>query len=207
MNTPPENSLLLNVCIVPSGEVADQCVALAQPLKAGTVSVLDGQTKFAHMTVVMLRIAKDDVAAAVEAVGKVLKPQKSFLCKHVGDYQTPGRYFEVSYEKSPEFMALHELLLGTLKAFRLNPGNPYRESYFGPYDDEQQANVRETGYDLSYARYRPHITLLRWEEGKTPAIKPELPKIDLSFQLSTICAYIADENGAVHTRLASFAIG
>jgi|SRR3989344_6522490 len=205
-NIPPENSALVNVCIIPPEAVGNQCVALAQPLKSGTVSVLDGKTKFPHMTVDMLRVGKDGVAEIIAAVGQALKLQKSFLCQHVGDYQTPGRYFEVSYEKSPEFMALHELLLEILKGYRLNPGNPYQESYFGPYDQEQQKNAKETGYDLAHGRYRPHITLLRWEEGQAPAVKPELPKVDLSFQLGTMCVYLADENGAVFEKLAEFTI-
>lgn len=203
---PPENSALINVCIIPPEQVGNQCVALAQLLKAGTMSALDGKTRFPHMTVCMVRVDKDSVASIIEAVDQALKSQKSFLCKHVGCYQSPGRYFEISYGKSPEFMVLHELLLETLKGYRLNPGNPYQESYFGPYDHEQQDNARETGYDLAHGRYRPHVTLLRWQEGQVPASPPELPKLDLSFQLSTICVYLADENGAVYEELARFSI-
>lgn len=206
MNTPPKDSVLVNVCIIPPNKVGEQCVALAQPLKEGTVSVLDGKTKFAHMTVVMLRVDESDVPAIVKAVGSALETQRSFRCEHVGDYKTPGRYFEISYQKSPEFMALHEMLLALLADWRLNPGNPYQESYFGVYDAQQQQNAKETGYDLAHNRYRPHITLLRWEEGKAPEESPKLPRIDLSFDLDTVCVYLADQNGAVYQELARFVI-
>src|SRR3989344_3058596 len=206
MNTPPKGSVLVNVCIIPPAKVGEQCVVLAQSLKEGTVSVLDGKTKFAHMTVAMLRVDEGDVPDIVKAVGSALELQRSFQCKYVGDYKTPGRYFEISYQKTLEFMALHEMLLDLLKRYQLNPGDPYQESYFGIYDTEQQRNARETGYDLAHDRYRPHITLLRWEEGRAPKTSLELPRVDLSFDLGTVCIYLAEENGAVYQELAHFAI-
>ena len=204
MSNKPERSTLLNVCVIPSEDAGKRCVELSQLLKSdGTMFVLDGKSKFAHMTVFMFRVSDDTVQSVVEAVAKVLASQTSFLCQQAepGFFMTKGRYYEVSYQKTPEFVALHESLITALSPLRINPGNPYEEGYFTPYTDEQKQNAKETGYDLAHKLFRPHITLTRYFEGKVPETEPALPPADLSFQLGKVCVFKADDNGAVYEKL------
>jgi len=205
----PENSVLVNVHVTPSDEVARQCVAISQSLKSdGTMFVLDGVTKFPHMTVFMFRVANDHdrLREILEAVKQALKGVESFPCEHTGYFMTEGRYFEASYERTQPFMALHERLIDALQEFRLNPGRPYVEGYFTPYTDEQRENAERTGYDLAHNLFRPHITLTRYHEGRVPAEYPPTPDADLSFMLQNVCVYKADDNGAVYEKLAEFKI-
>ncbi len=201
----PESSVLVNVNVTPSDEVGGNCVDISQSLKSdGTMFVLDGNSKFPHMTVFMFRVANDRVADVVEAVDQVVSGLRSFQCKHTGYFMTKGRYFEASYEKTPEFLAFHEGLITALKDLRINPGNPFEEGYFTPYTSEQQVNARETGYDLANELFRPHVTLTRYFEGKVPEKDPETPTTDLSFPLQKVSVYKADDNGAVYEPLAKF---
>ena len=103
-------------------------------------------------------------------------------------------------------MDLHESLINNLKDYRTNPGNPFEEGYFTPYTGEQQKNAEETGYDLAYSLYRPHVTLTRYEEGKVPKIFPGFAPAELSFRLSKVCVFKADNNGAVYEQLGEFTI-
>lgn len=206
---PPENSVLVNVCVIPNDEVGKKCVAMSQSIQSdATMFALDGKTKFSHMTVFMARFALDQVSNVVTAAGQALKEVKSFECKQAAKpyFMTKGRYFEASYEKSEPFVALHERLIEALKEYRLNPGHPYEEGYFTPYTKEQQKNVQETGYDLAHNLFRPHVTLTRYYEGKMPEKDPEMPLANLSFLLHKICVYKADDNGAVYEKLAEFVV-
>jgi len=203
----PENSVIINVHITPNDQVAQKCVEISQSLKSdGTMFVLDGKTKFSHMTVFMFRVANNRVAEVVEAVKQALVGIDSFLCQHTGYFMTKGRYFEASYEKSPEFIALHERLISALKEYRINPENPYEEGYFMPYNPEQQENAKETGYDLAHNLFRPHVTLTRYFEGNVPGQDPQVAPADLSFPLGIIGVYKADDNGAVYEKLAEFSV-
>ncbi len=205
--TLPENSVLINVCIIPPEEVGKQCVAMSQSLKSDTtLFVLDGKTRFAHMTVYMARFANAQIAKVLETTENILKDVKGFYVEHDGYFMTAGRYLEVSYQKSEELMDLHKLLINNLKEYRINPGNPFEEGYFTPYTKEQQNNAKETGYDLAHTLYRPHVTLTRYQEKKLPKTAPILPSTELSFQANKICIYKADDNGAVYEKLGEYTI-
>jgi len=204
---PPKDSVIINVCVIPPQDVGNRCVELSQSLKsAGTMFVLDGTSKFAHMTIFMARFANSDISNVLKAIEKTLKSAHSFFCEHTGYFMTEGRYLEASYRKSREFMVLHELLIDNLKGYRINLGNPFEEGYFAPYTVEQQKNAKETGYDLAHNLYRPHITLTRYHEGAVPETFPAFAPAKLSFQLNRICAYKADDNGAVYEKLREFFI-
>jgi 2'-5' RNA ligase len=159
------------------------------------------------MTVFMARFAESEIPNILDAVKKVLEHAKSFRCEQSGYFMTAGRYFEVSYRKSKEFMDLHESLISGLKDLRINPGKPFEEGYFTPYTKEQQKNAQETGYDLAHSLYRPHITLTRYSEGGVPTEMPLFPPTELSFKLSRVCVYKADDNGAVYEKLDEFIVG
>lgn len=204
---PPEDSAIINVCVVPDASVGDRCVELSQALKSdGTMFVLDGKSKFAHMTVFMARFANSEIPNVLGATKKALSSIESFLCEHTGYFMTAGRYIEASYRRSEAFMVLHEALIANLKDYRINSENPFKEGYFTPYTAEQRKNAKETGYDLAHSLYRPHITLTRYEEGKMPETFPAFASAKLSFQLSRVCVYKADDNGAVYEQLEEFTI-
>lgn len=203
----PENSTIINVCVIPTPEVGAECVAMSQTLKnTNPLFGLDGKSKFAHMTVFMFRVADKDISAVVKTAETAIKSALPFLCEHVGYFLTAGRYLEVSYRKSEAFMGLHNGLIEALAPLRINPGNPYEEGYFTPYNEEQQQNAKDTGYDLARNIYRPHVTLTRWADGSVPEIFPAFPAAKLSFNLSTVCVFKADDNGAVYEELARFKI-
>lgn len=204
INSSPE-STILNVCIIPTVEVSNQCLQLSQSLKSGgTIFALDGITKFAHMTVYMARFANSEFAHVIQTARQTLLHNDTFLCEHTGYFMTSGRYLEASYRKSARLMALHERLVSSLSRYRLNPGNPFEEGYFTPYTEEQQRSAKETGYDLAYGLYRPHITLTRYHEDQLPETFPGFAPAKLSFMLRKICVYKADDNGAVYEKLEEF---
>lgn len=203
----PANSTIINVCIIPPQDVGQECVALSQALaQTNPLFVLDGKAKFAHMTVFMARLADEEIPEVIKRVEAVMKEATSFKCEHAGYFLTSGRYLESSYRKSEYFVWLHESLILALASLRINPGNPYEEGYFAPYNSEQQENAKETGYDLARGLYRPHITLTRWAEGKVPETFPGFAPAKLSFELSTVCVFKADDNGAVYEELARFTV-
>jgi hypothetical protein len=202
----PENSVIINVCVIPDEFVSAECVTISQSLKSdGTLFVL-GNGKFAHMTVFMARFAESEVQNVVDGVEKALQSISTFRCEHVGYLMTEGRYLEASYRKSASFISLHESLINNLAQFRINPGNPFEEGYFTPYTDEQQQNTKETGYDLARNLYRPHATLTRYAEDMVPNRFPAFPEAQLSFNLNKVCVYKADDNGAVYELIKEFRI-
>jgi 2'-5' RNA ligase len=208
MENPSEDSVLLNICILPEEASGNECVALSQQLQSEHVRfVLDGVNKFAHMTVYMTRFPLESLHKVLEATEKALSNSESVACKHVGYFMTEGGYLEVSFRKTKEFLALQDLLITALKDFRLHPGKPFEEKYFAPYTSAQQKNAQETGYDLAGELYRPHITLTRYKEGEVPETFPAFVAANLSFQAKKICVFKADENGAVFELLKEFSIG
>jgi 2'-5' RNA ligase len=204
---PPENSVLINVCVIPESKIGETCVELSQSLKSdSTLFVLDGENKYAHMTLFMARFALDKLDEVQTIVEKILKNTKSFMCDHSGYFMTSGGYLEVSYQKSDDLMNLHEAVIDGLQELRINPGNPHQENYFAPYAAEQKRNAQETGYDLARDLYRPHITLTRYKEGMIPESVPDFAPLKLSFEATQVCVYKADENGAVYELIKSFTI-
>ena len=157
-----------------------------------------GDDLFPHMTVYMARFADCDIEKVAEATEIALGQAEVFTCEHTGYFMTEGRYLEVSYRKSANFLKLHERLITHIADLRINPGRPFNESYFAPYNAEQQKYAQETGYDLVRNLYRPHVTLTRYQEGQVPKTFPALPAADLSFDLRKVCIYKADDNGAVY---------
>lgn len=208
---PPEGTTLLNVCIIPPAEVGNNYVDISQALGSkATLFTLGpsetGPSKFAHMTVYMARFPDESIPEFIEKVKASLQGQNSFICRHIGYFMTAGRYFEASYEKTPEFMDLHRKIIAAGKDMRANPGQPYEEGYFTPYTDEQRKNAEETGYDLADDLYRPHVTITRYVENQVPSEQPTPNDTDLSFDLHTVAVYKADDNGAVYEELARFNI-
>lgn len=202
----PDNSTILNVCVLPSKEVGEECVKISQSLDQTKTLFALGDDKFPHTTVYMARFANDKIPEVTAPLDELMQTVAAFECRNTGYFMTAGRYLEVSYEKSDEFMEFHRLVMNKLSPLRINPGNPYEESYFAPYTANQERNAQNTGYDLANELYRPHITLTRYKEGQVPQETPQLPDVDLSFSLGRIGLYKADDNGAVYEEIKSFVV-
>ena len=206
MQETPKGTVLLNVCVIPPQQVGSDCVAISQSLQSPQPIFTLGGGKFAHMTMFMARFSVENIEAVKNEVEKIAKDQVSFFCQHVGYLLTEGSYLEVSYRRSKECFALHEKLIDALSPLRFSPGVPFEEGYFAPYTDEQQKNASETGYDLARQLFRPHITLTRYYKDNMPKLFPAFPAVDLSFDLSRLCVYRADDNGAVYELIGSIEI-
>lgn len=201
-----DREILVNFCILPPESVAKQYESLSKSLESPYTLFVLGNGKFAHITIYMARFPAKTIDQLISKAASSLKNQKPFICRHTGYLLTDGNYLEASYRKSDEMLELHENLIATLRDLRLKPGKPRIESYFGPYTPEQQQNAQDTGYDLAYGLYRPHVTLTRYANNKALAAFPELPTAKLSFECQTIGMYEADENGAVFRKCAEFKI-
>ena len=74
MNTPPKDSTIINVCIIPTDDVGTKCVEISQSLKSDdTMFVLDGISKFAHMTIFMARFADSEIINVLNSTETILK--------------------------------------------------------------------------------------------------------------------------------------
>lgn len=202
----PENSTLLNICILPDERVSNEYIKISQSFESDDTIFVLGNGLFPHMTVYMARFANDNIERVMDATEEALKQASTFKCTHTGYFMTEGRYLEASYRKSKDFLNLHELLITHNAALRINPGSPFNEGYFAPYNAEQQHNAKETGYDLARNLYRPHVSLTRYKEDSVSEIFPALPAADLSFNLKKVCLYIADDNGAVFELVREFQV-
>lgn len=196
-----DNSVLLNVCMLPTQSVKQQCIAISQSINEELVRFKLGAELFPHATLYMARFPEESVIEVAQAVQSAAGGFSPTFLKHSGYYLTEGNYLEVSYQRTPELLALHSAVIDSLKQFRVSPGQPLIESYYGPYNKAQQRNVEETGYDLAYDLYRPHITLTRYKENCVPDEFSALPAAKLSFTLPKIALYKADENGAVYEEI------
>lgn len=202
----PPNSTLLNICIIPTDSVSAACEVISRSFVSDNTMLTLGGDKFAHMTAYMARFEDDHIDRVIQVTKEVIESIESFYCEQTGYFMTEGRYLEVLYRRSKEFVQLHKALIAGVAGLRINPGQPYEEGYFTPYNQEQRQNAIETGYDLSRNLFRPHITLTRYKVNKVPRAFPALPKANLSFSLNRICIYKADDNGAVYERIADFNI-
>ncbi len=183
-----------------------ECIAISKSFESEASTFVLGNGKFPHMTVFMACFANGLVPQVIEATERVLRSADSFYCEHSGYFMTEGRYLEISYRRSPECISLYGQLIHKLAPLRITPGHPYEEGYFTPSTAEQRRNVEETGYDLARNLYRPHVTLTRYKEGTLPKEFPAFPKASLSFNLTEVCIYEADDNRAVFRLLRTFAI-
>lgn len=195
------DTLLLNVCMLPTEPVAAQCVAISQSFDESLVRFKLGASLFPHATVYMARFPEESIEVVAKALEKLTTTLSPTVLKHSGYYVTEGDYVEVSYQRTKELLNFQTAIISALKDFRASPGNPQKESYYGPFNEHQRQNVQETGYDLAHDLYRPHITLTRYKEGAVPSSFPALPEAKLSFSLPKIALYKADENGAVYEEI------
>lgn len=190
-------TLLLNIAIIPSDYVALAALDLSrQTLSQDGLFCLDDITRFSHITLYMARFQKDQVNNIIAESKSLVSGFRQQFLKQVGYFVTAGDYYEISYERAPGLLEMHEATTQRLAPFRCNPRNPHREEYFGAYSNEQRINAIKWGYDLAGNLYRPHITITRFPEGFSRL--RELPKApnSLSFTATKIGLFEADNLGA-----------
>jgi hypothetical protein len=195
------DTTLLNVAIVPPRSVAAAIHAMSGALAASGdgLFVVDGVERLAHVTVYMARFPTDTVAEILDRLERLdIHPVD---IKHSGYFVTAGNYYEVSYQRTAELELLQSTIIGRLKDLRFAPGDPERETFFGPYSADQRASAEACGYDLSGNLFRPHVTLSQLRGTPRPRL-PESPD-ELSFVANTLALFEADEFGAARRLIAT----
>lgn len=196
---------LLNVAIIPSDDVASDVALLSRDLQRhGGIFEIDNTNRFAHLTIYMARFSSDKLHMVQQALSDLTQLRQMAL-QHTGFHLTPGDYYEVSYNRTPELLALHTAITHALSSMRYSPGSPIREEYFGIYSPEQQRNAENCGYDLADDLYRPHITITRLG-GKPVLSTLEALDDDLSFQAVEIGLFLADNLGAATKRISTYSL-
>lgn len=204
INTAPDDTLLLNVAVIPPAEIASEIAILSGRLRAaGGIFEIDGNSRHAHLTLYMARFGVASVPAVRERLTEALVDSAGIRLRHSGYFVTPGGYFEASYERSTEVMALHRTAIGLIRDLRHAPGRPIIESYFGVYDQGQRENAEQSGYDLVDDLYRPHITITRFASPPDAAAMPRAAR-DLSFAAARIGLFVADAQGAARELVTEF---
>ena len=190
------DSVLLNICLLPTSEVAAAIVDLTR--RASGQFVVDGTLRQPHLTVFMARFDVEVVPKVVSTLETSALPGRGVHLNHTGYLVTKNRYYEAGYARTTELADLQQDVSDLVSDLRWSPGAPVVEDYFVPTDRRQMRHARETGYDLFGPDFRPHITITRFE----PPVPRELPEWagDLSFEAGEISVYAADPLGAA-TRL------
>lgn len=198
------NTVLLNIALIPSDEISAEVQILSRELSSqGALFEVDGQSRFAHLTVYMARFDSDRVDEVRRRLLDCIPDLPAMSMRHTGYFFTEGRYYEVSYDRSAELVNLHEKVIDQIQLVRHSPGHPVIEGYFGSYREKQQVNAQETGYDLARDLYRPHITITRFETIPDPAELSRARK-DLSFTAHRVGLFVADDQGAAKRLVQTF---
>jgi len=202
--TMPETTLL-NVSALPPERIGKVIDAMSRDLfRRGAVFELDGVRRRPHMTIFMARFPTEAAIGARQALAGLARSLNGTFARHSGYFLTKGNYYEVSYRRTDDLMALHHTVMGALSPLRFSPGTPVTEDYFAPYDAEQQKNARKWGYDLADDLYRPHITVTRFDAH--PSFELPRPPCDLSFPIGRIGIFESDNLGATKRMLDSFTV-
>jgi len=203
-------SLLLNVAIIPPDRVSREAIDLSSKTHAlGGIFELDRATRFPHMTIYMARFPRSAVNAAQKELSNLVPSLKEEILEHSGYYVTPIKYYEISYRKTPGLEKLQEMIARKLRGLRYAPENPEIENYFGDYTGDTKENVEKWGYDLFGSLYRPHVTLTRLPSETRIDSLGQLPRSldDLSFSLSGIGLFQADDMGAARELITKWKLG
>lgn len=204
------DTLLLNVAVIPPDHVANEAIDLsARTCAFGGLFELDRTARFPHMTIYMARFSYSKIDAVRGILSATVPTFEEVALDHNGYYVTPIKYYEVSYAKSPGLERMQDAIAKGLRGLRYAPGNPIIENYFGSYQGDTKKNAEAWGYDLIGDLYRPHITLTRFPADFR--IDPQMPlresPDDLSFPLSSIGLFRADDMGAARELISEWKLG
>jgi len=200
LREPSSETLLLNVAIIPSAQVTTAAIELSRAASMlGGLFELDERSHRPHLTIYMARFARSQVDTIHSILTSFIPSTETQLLRHAGYHLTPLGYYEISYERTPQLIALHQNMTRELYGLRFSPGNPVVEDYFGEYTGATKFNAERWGYDLVGELYRPHITLTRFAAGMRTGQSTSLPRwpIDLSFPFEAVGLFRADRMGSV----------
>jgi 2'-5' RNA ligase len=193
-----ESSLLVNVAIIPPTTVGSAVCNFSGEIRPrGGEFVVDGLMRHPHLTLFLARVAKETPEEISDRLSQLLSSFRPFRAKHTGFFLTDDRFYEASYRRDESIFTLHKSVLGLIAPYRYSHDFPRREEFFGKYSQEQKKNVLKFGYDLAGDLFRPHITITRLKKG---SVEPSLASdADLSFKVSQIGLFVADDFGAARS--------
>lgn len=199
---------MYNVAVLPPAGICSKIEAISRTLgRYKPLFSLDGRTQFPHLTLYMARFEEARISDVANAIGRALLSQRPVQFNHTGSNATESGYTEASYEKTSGVAALHDTILHAVKGYRYKTAEPRRELYYGAFSTAQQSNVTETGYDLAGELYRPHITYAKFpDHDQAAAVLQFIPDEDLSFSLTGIGLFKADEFGACRSLVKGYSI-
>jgi len=201
-----DESTIFNVALIPPAHITALVCHYSHQLKEfGGSFEVDNASHIAHLTVFMARMQDSAGATILDSVDALLRHQPPLHLMQSGYFMTPGRYYEVSYQRSAEVLGFQHEFVKRLAPLRFSPGRPIRETYFGQYNIRQRLNAIRYGYDLVGQLFRPHITLTRFPEPPTRPLPPP-PDQDLSFLGDRFGVFRADHLGAARVKIAEFAL-
>ena len=161
------------------------------------------------MTIYMARFSRSKIDAVREILSATVAIFEEVILDHNGYYVTPINYYEISYAKDLRLERMQEVIAKNLHMLRYAPGDPIIENYFGNYVGDTKKNAEVWGYDLIGDLYRPHVTLTRFPAKSR--IDPQVPlpesPDDLSFPLSSIGLFRADDMGAARELISEWKLG
>jgi hypothetical protein len=197
------STILCNVSIIPTGDVAGAVQGLSRQLAGmGGLFEIDNVARHAHVTLYMARFQSSIVEELFLRLKSIVVDVESFRLAHDGYFLTPGNYYEVSYRRERRLLAVHGRITRGLRSLRHIESPPVVEDYYGPYSAEQRSNVRRDGYDLTGRLYRPHVTITRFP-GRPRGDMP-VAGGDLSFTARRIGVFRADHLGAARELIQAF---
>lgn len=189
----------VNIAIKPSSEVTKQALQLSEEInkKADAYFILDGRNFFPHLTLYSPEYPERNLNEVLATISDIAKQSPSFttskssLSSHLG-------YIDVAFDKSQEWVQLHELVMNALNPLR---ENHLREKYKHPeelakYSKDQQEYIQKYGYAEVLTTFRPHLTLSRLkDEAIAKEIAAGLHFPIESFRIDTIAAYTMGDYG------------
>ena len=203
-------SLLLNVAIIPPDRVTDEAIELSEKAYAlGGLFELNRTTRFPHVTIFMARFSRSEIDAVRGILATMVPTLEEQALSHCGYHVSENKYYEISYVKTSGLERTQGMIARELRELRYAPGNPVIEDYFGEYSGDTKESAEKWGYDLFGHQYRPHLTLTRFPAESQIDLQASLPASpnDLSFSLSNIGLFRADELGAARELVAEWKLG
>ncbi len=184
-------SKTFNIAIVPTQAVAQKAERASRQAKG--FFLLDGKTKYPHVTVYMAEYPAKNISQLKKIVSDLAKNAKSFNLKAQSINLTIHGYFDVSFFKSAAIKKLHKAVIQKANKFRINSLNPEYKKRFKDFSAIQKKNAKIYGYHDLLSLYRPHLTFSKIAGTKKPKIgfKPN----DFSFRANRIALFEAGPHG------------
>lgn len=157
----------VNIAVKPSEVVAKQAIEISQKLsdKSKAYFVLNGQNYFPHLTVYSPEFPKNKLDGVLGTIESICAITKSFESPFL-DIQSHDGYIDVEVELNDSFRNLHNIIVEKL--------NPLREGHLREkytveenlidLSESQRQNINEYGYPDVMESFRPHLTLIRFED-------------------------------------------